>query len=125
MDARGIPCQQGGHGASAAPCRKRPVVLPPASSSDNILIRVDPGGAGLFHYLLEGVGGHLALITVLDAKQCLLKLSFSPHQRGELMEFLDEARQTVAFDMLAWPFGGVPKQDSFNAGPGPGMEDGR
>ena len=125
MGARCFPCQRSGQEPHVAPSRKRPAVLPPALTSDNILIRVDPDGAGLFRYLMEGAGGHLALLTILDAKECLLKISFSPHQRGELLAFLDEARQTVAFDVLAWPFGGVSKQHSVNAGPIPGMEDGK
>ncbi|MBR4423882.1 MAG: DUF4911 domain-containing protein [Mailhella sp.] len=88
------------------------------------MIRAGSDGAGLFRYLLEGTGGHLAVITVLDAKEGLLKLSFSPHQRGELMGFLESARQAVAFEVLGWPFGGAFVRHTSNAGPAAGMEDG-
>ncbi|MBO6002554.1 MAG: DUF4911 domain-containing protein [Mailhella sp.] len=88
------------------------------------MIRAGSDGAGLFRYLLEGTGGHLAMLTVLDAGEGLLKLSFSPHQREELLEFLGSARQAVAFEVLGWPFGGASVRQTSNAGPAAGMEDG-
>ncbi|MBP3730209.1 MAG: DUF4911 domain-containing protein [Mailhella sp.] len=101
----------------------RTSVLPPAQTSDNILIRIAPGDAGLFRYLLEGAGGHLALLTVLDPKETMLKLIFSPHQKDDLFEFLDSVRKTVVFQVLEWPFGGASCACPFNAAaPGKGME---
>ena len=64
------------------------------------------------------------MLTVLDADGGLLKLSFSPHQREELLEFLGSARQAVAFEVLEWPFGGASVRQTSNAGPAAGMEDG-
>ena len=46
-----------------------------------LLIRIAPGDTGLFRYLLEGGGGHLAMLTVLDPKRALFKLLFSRYAR--------------------------------------------
>ena len=73
-----------------------------------LLIRIAPSDTGLFRYLLEG-GDQLAMLTVLDPKKALFKLLYSPHQRGELMALLDSMRQTVPFEVEAWPFG--PRAD--------------
>lgn len=84
--------------------RRKPVRLPAAGASQMLLIRIAPGDTGLFRYLLEGGGGHLAMLTVLDPKKALFKLLFSPHQREELFELLQGMKQTVPFEMADWPF---------------------
>ena len=84
--------------------RRKPVRLPAAGASQMLLIRIAPGDTGLFRYLLEGGGGHLAMLTVLDPKKALFKLLFSPHQREELFELLQGMKQTVPFKMADWPF---------------------
>ena len=83
--------------------RRKPVALPPASVSDMLLIRIAPSDTGLFRYLLEG-GDNLAMLTVLDPKKALFKLLFSPHQREELLDFLESMRQAVPFEVQEWPF---------------------
>lgn len=84
--------------------RRKPVRLPAAGTSEMLLIRIAPRDTGLFRYLLEGGGGHLAMLTVLDPGKALFKILFSPHQREELEELLEGMRQTVPFDVLDWPF---------------------
>ena len=44
------------------------------------------------------------MLTVLDPKQALFKLLFSPHQREELLSLLEGMRQTVPFEVAEWPF---------------------
>ena len=83
--------------------RRKPVRLPAAGASEMLLIRIAPRDTGLFRYLLEG-GGHLAMLTVLDPRQALFKLLFSPHQREDVLEFLAGMRKTVPFEMQEWPF---------------------
>ena len=68
-----------------------------------LLIRIAPGDTGLFRYLLEGGGGHLAMLTVLDPKRALFKLLFSPHQREDLLELLAGMRRTVPFEIFDHP----------------------
>ena len=87
-----------------APARRRkPVSLPAASTSEMLLIRISPRDTGLFRYLLEGGGEHLAMLTVLDPKKALFKLLFSPHQRERLDALLASMRQTVPFEIEEWP----------------------
>jgi len=101
MEGKGSQCSEGG---KLAAVRRKPVVLPAAIASDMLLIRIAPGDTGLFRYLLEGGGGHLAMLTVLDPGQALFKLIFSPHQREELEELLSSIRLTVSFEVLEYPF---------------------
>ncbi len=74
--------------------------LPAATFSDTVVIRVAPGDTGLFRYVLEGAGGHLAMLTVLDPKAATFRLLFSPHQSGELFEMLESMRSAVSFEIL-------------------------
>jgi hypothetical protein len=75
--------------------------LPPASISDTLLIRIAPADTGLLRYLLEGVGGHLAMITVLDPQQGIFKLLSSPHQKDEVQSFLDSIRTIVPWKIIS------------------------
>ena len=84
--------------------RRKPVRLPAACTSEMLLIRIAPRDTGLFRYLLEGGGAHLAMLTVLDPRKALFKLLFSPHQREELFELLEGMQKTVPFEMSPWPF---------------------
>ena len=86
--------------------RRKPVRLPAACTSEMLLIRIAPRDTGLFRYLLEGGGGHLAMLTVLDPAKGLFKLLFSPHQRGELLELLEGMKRTVPFEVYDLPCSG-------------------
>ena len=63
-------------------------IHPAADRSRVFLIRLAPADAVLFRYLLEGAGGHLAMLTVLDPASALVKLLFSSDQETELRRFL-------------------------------------
>lgn len=109
MDMVVSPCPEvrpSGEAGCPAPSvrRRKPVRLPAADISEMLLIRIAPCDTGLFRYLLEGGGGHLAMLTVLDPKKALLKLLFSPHQREELRLFLASMEGSVFFQVLEWPF---------------------
>lgn len=90
--------------------RHKPVSLPPAYTSAFALIRIAPGGAGLFRYLLEAQD-NLAFFTVLDPGEGLFKLVFSPHQKAQVMDALASMRDSVEFEVCDWsapPGGAVP-----------------
>ena len=78
--------------------------LPAAGTSEMLLIRIAPRDTGLFRYLLEGGGEHLAMLTVLDPAEALFKLLFSPHQKEELLALLESMKSTVPFEVRPWPF---------------------
>lgn len=107
--------------------RRKPVRLPEAGTSQMLLIRIAPRDTGLFRYLLEGGGGHLAMLTVLDPRKALFKLLFSPHQREELVALLEGMRETVPFEMQDWPFPAERKAETFpplpETAPDTGEED--
>ena len=109
MSAFAFPPQEGEHAASvpvggAGARRRKPVRLPAARMSEMLLIRIAPRDTGLFRYLMEGGGGHLVMLTVLDPRKALFKLLFSPHQREEVEALLESMRKTVPFDVENWPF---------------------
>ena len=64
-----------GAGISRPQRRHKPVSLPPAHDSAFALIRIAPGDAGLFRYLLEA-HDNLALFTVIDPGRGLLNPYF-------------------------------------------------
>lgn len=84
--------------------QRKSVQLPIAEYSQMLLIRSAPGDTGLFRYLLEGAGGHLAMLTVLDPKKALFKLLFSSHQREELLALLESMKHAVQFEVFDYPF---------------------
>lgn len=104
METLATPSYGGARSESGKGARRRkPVRLPAAGTSEMLLIRIAPRDTGLFRYLLEGGGGHLAMLTVLDPHAALFKLMFSPHQREELAELLESMHRTVPFDVRPWP----------------------
>lgn len=107
MDAFASPLSEGGVSAQALreACarRRKPVRLPAADRSEMLLIRIAPRDTGLFRYLLEGGGEHLAMLTVLEPKTALFKLLFSPHQREDVLALLEGMWKTVPFDVSPWP----------------------
>ncbi len=89
-------------GTSRSVPRHKPVSLPPARASAFALIRIAPGDAGLFRYLLEAQD-NLALFTVLDPGEGLFKLIFSPHQKTQVMDALASMRNMVRLEVYDWP----------------------
>lgn len=78
-----------------------------------LLIRIAPRDTGLFRYLLEGGGGHLAMLTVLDPAAALFKLLFSPHQKEELLALLESMKSAVPFEVRPWPFPAAENRTPF------------
>ncbi|MDR2573452.1 MAG: DUF4911 domain-containing protein [Desulfovibrio sp.] len=77
--------------------------LPEQEESDFLLIRLAREHTALFRFLLESYE-NLAYFTVLERKTALLKLVFSPHQRGNVLRALEEIVLSVPLDVQEWPF---------------------
>lgn len=92
-----------GRAASSPGRRYKPVSLPPARRSGQLVIRIAPRDVGLFRFLLEAQD-NLALFTVLDSRTALLKLLFSPHQTGDVRAALAAMQTLLTFDVEEWPF---------------------
>ena len=81
-----------------------PALPPPEpEESDFLLIRLAREHTALFRFLLESYE-NLAYFTVLERKTALLKLVFSPHQRGNALRALEEIALSVPLDAGEWPF---------------------
>ena len=84
--------------------RPRPALPAPAGSMF-LLVRLAPSAVAMFRFLLEGYG-HLALFTVLDRQEALLKLVFSPHQEGTVRDALAAIAERVEISVEPWPLSG-------------------
>ncbi len=65
--------------------------------SDCLYIKIAPSKVGLFRFLLEAYD-NLALFTVLDKYQAILKIFYSPHQKIEVLQRLEDMKSFVAFE---------------------------
>lgn len=82
----------------------RSVQLPAAAESGAFLVRVPSGQAmAMFRYCLEADGHGLAMATVIDPQRGIIKLLFSPHQKGELEELLESLRPELGLEWRPWP----------------------
>lgn len=87
---------------SKKPVRRRPRKLPAPAHSGRLLATLAPGNVGLFRFLLEGYD-NLAFFTVLDRREALLKLMFSPHQAAEVRAALDGIAAVIPLQVKEWP----------------------
>ncbi len=62
-------------------------------------IKIAPSQVGMFRFLLEAYD-NLALFTVLDKFQAILKVFYSPHQEKEALERLRDMQSLVEFEFL-------------------------
>ncbi len=84
------------------PRPRRP--LAPPEESACLLVRLAPEDVAVFRFLLEA-RDNLAGFTVLDRREALLKVFFSPHQRVEVLKALEEMGTLVKLAVKAWPGG--------------------
>lgn len=74
----------------------------PPQFSGRVYVRLAPADIALFRFLLEA-HGHLGIMTVADRCAAILKVSFSPDCRPELLAFLAEAAQCLTLTVTALP----------------------
>jgi hypothetical protein len=76
--------------------------LPPAERSGRLLVRLAPEHVAMFRFLLEA-RDNLAGFTVLDRRECLLKVFFSPHQERDVRRELAAVGEAVPLTVMPWP----------------------
>lgn len=86
--------------------RKRPPYAPPVLS-DRLYLRLPPKDVAFFKFVMEG-RDNLALLTVVDRFASVVRMLFSPDQRGAVDAFLDSVRADIPdleirFDPRALP----------------------
>lgn len=76
-----------------------PKQLPAATKSSVLYLQLEPKYMAKFRFLLEAYD-NAAMFTVLDLKQTLLKLIFSPHDTKYIHEILTSMQNKVPFVFL-------------------------
>lgn len=92
--------------ARAQKRRTRPA-LAPATHSACLLVRMPPALVGMFRFLLEACD-NVAAFTVLDRREALLKVFFSPHQHDTVIRTLQQIGEQVPLTVMPWPCRSTP-----------------
>ncbi len=77
--------------------------LEPATVSKELLVRLAPSQVGMFRFLLEAYE-HIAYFSVINKQEALLKIVFSPHRERATLQALEEIGQSLAIEILPWPY---------------------
>ncbi len=72
-----------------------------ARFSSCVYVKIAPSQVGMFRFLLEAYD-NLALFTVLDKFEAILKVFYSPHQAKEAQERLADMQSLVDFEILTY-----------------------
>lgn len=81
--------------------RDRSAVLPPARESPALYLRLPAERTALFRFLLEAYE-NVAYFTVLDRREALIKVIFSPHMRAQAEAALADIARSVPLERLAY-----------------------
>lgn len=84
------------------PRRPGPPLPPPALSATRY-VRIAPSDVAMFRFLLEA-SDNVGYFTVIDKREALLKVIYSPHQEKELLHVLRSMQETVAFTLVTPPW---------------------
>ena len=68
--------------------RKKRISHPAPNESSRLYIQLEPKHIALFRFFLEAED-NLAIFTVVDKFRAVLLLRFSPHQKKELLQVLE------------------------------------
>ena len=77
--------------------RDRSAVLPPARESAALYLRLPAERTALFRFLLEAYE-NVAYFTVLDRREALIKVVFSPHMREQAEAALADIARSVQLE---------------------------
>lgn len=91
--------------------RARSHPLPPATRSAALYLRLPARHIALFRFLLEA-WENVAYFTVLDRREALIKVVFSPHMREEVERALAHIARAVPCERLP----GLPVHDERDGG---------
>lgn len=78
----------------------KPLAAPEFSS--RLYVRLEPVHVAMFRFLLEAED-NLAYVSTVDRWACVLKVVFSPHQRGAVLDYLESMRGLVPFTLVREP----------------------
>lgn len=72
--------------------------------SEYLLLRLRPSHVAMFRFLLEAYE-NLAMFTVLDRREALLKVFFAPGSKELVHAALGEISQSLPISISPWPGG--------------------
>lgn len=78
------------------------IALPAPQHSSWLYVRVAPAHVGMFRFLLEA-HDNIALFTVLDRHEALLRVMFSPHQEAEARTILEGMNDVICVTICDTP----------------------
>lgn len=78
---------------------REPKKLPQATQSCVLYLQLPSKQMAMFRFLLEAYD-NVAMFTVLEPKQTLLKLIFSPHDEKYVHEILNSMAKKIDFSIL-------------------------
>ena len=79
--------------------RRRGACSAPERSA-RLYVYIDPSQVHLFRFFLEA-RDNLGIMTVVDRWRAALLLRFSPHQAGEIREFLEAAGESLPLSVVS------------------------
>ena len=79
----------------------RSAPLPPARESAALYLRLPAEQTALFRFLLEA-RENVAYFTVLDRREALIKVVFSPHMREQAEAALADIARSVSLERLPY-----------------------
>lgn len=82
--------------------RSQAPALPPAEHTDCLYLRLPAASTALFRFLLEA-RENVAYFTVLDRREALIKVIFSPHMREIVLETLQDMQRSLPLEMVSLP----------------------
>lgn len=82
--------------------RSQAPALPPAQHADCLYLRLPAAGTALFRFLLEA-RENVAYFTVIDRREALIKVIFSPHMREVVLETLQDMQRSLTLEMVPLP----------------------
>ncbi len=88
-----MPSPKKSQSSLQTPKKRRPYTVP--RWSRRLYLRLASADMALLKFLLEAQG-HVGILSVVDRHAAVAKLTYSPDMEREVLEFLEQARQTVA-----------------------------
>ena len=76
-----------------------PAPLPAPRFSACLYVRIAPQDVAMFRFLLEAED-NLAYMSTVDRWACVLRVTFSPHQRNSVLRYLETMRERIGFTII-------------------------
>lgn len=76
-----------------------PAPLPAPRFSSCLYVRLDARDVAMFRFLLEAED-NLAYMSTVDRWACVLRVTYSPHQKNAVLRYLEAMRERIDFSII-------------------------